>query len=71
MNGPDWLEITRLLQGNFTSIFSFRGASHKPPPEDRWSPDPPAEEDLPPPRGGVYILPRVYIQLKHLNTEDN
>ena len=26
MNGPDWLEITILLQGNFTAVFSFGGA---------------------------------------------
>ena len=31
MNGPDWLEITILLQGNFTYVFSFRGTAPETP----------------------------------------
>ena len=31
MNGLDWLEITILLQGNFTSVFSFGGAAPENP----------------------------------------
>ena len=31
MNGPDWLEITILLQGNFTSVFSFGGTAPENP----------------------------------------
>ena len=27
MNDPDWIEITILLQGNFTSVFSFGGVA--------------------------------------------
>jgi len=84
MNGPNWLEITRLLQGNFTSIFGFGDTVPEPPPRDRWPSDPLAGGDLPPqtpirgtsppctpPRGGVYSLPGVYIRLKPLIIEDN
>ena len=31
MNGPDWLEITILLQGNFTAVFSFGGTAPESP----------------------------------------
>ena len=31
MNGSDWLEITILLQDNFTSVFSFGGAALETP----------------------------------------
>ena len=31
MNNPDWLEITILLQGNFTDVFSFGGAAPETP----------------------------------------
>ena len=31
MNSPDWLEITILLQGNFTAVLSFGGAAPETP----------------------------------------
>ena len=31
MNDPDWLEITILLQGNFTFVISFKGATPETP----------------------------------------
>ena len=51
MNGPDWLEITILLQGNFTAVFSFGGAAPETPrqagdPKSRCHPplDPPCSD---------------------------
>jgi len=49
MNGIDWLEITILLQGKITSIFSFVGTTPEPPSGDRWPLDP-HEGDKSPPR---------------------
>ena len=77
MNGPDLLEITILLQGNFTFVFSFRGAAPETPAGGPLAPGPPSRGDglHPNPRrgynsprtplhGGVHNLPRVYIRLK-------
>jgi len=55
MNNLDWLEITILLQGNFTSVFSFGCTASQTSIEGRWPPDPPVRGDWPPwtPAGGT------------------
>ena len=78
MNSPDWLEITILLQGNFTYVFGFGGATPETPVGGLLAPEPPSRGGSAPPnpRGGdrssphptawrgVQKLPGVYIQLK-------